>query len=441
MLSDNVKFYIRSPILAFTLPAFPFGMLWLIAPIDFASPGGIKASIIVFSLLVFFALGLCAGFRRFRSSIVRYDVDRRRLRRVVWILSVLGFSGLIVRLLERVFYRAGGEITADFMANRALMEAGGGNGALALLSGILSTSLLALPFYLLLLRRLGDKSVKYTGLLFLSALYPVSDLVLQGSRSTLIVFFGAILATVTTLYNVRPRFSHTALLIFSAILLTWAAGQVFALRTLQMGLDPVVSMYTSGYAHFAPASDPAVAYLSETGFNGLGGLVFAFVHLCQYILHGFYELLYIAENVDEPTTFGLTSFYIPIKIITTISGGAPIEEILSERVLRTGVYTTIFGPMLYDFGSFSSVIASCLLGFGAGTIARLAGRGFLATIPLYILILGLLPFSFIANLFVSGTGQYALMAASFYAILLSFKPFRIIKKNYTESKLPLNDKT
>lgn len=423
MSSGNVTLHIRNPAWVFILPSIFCLALWMLAPIDFIYSGDASAILLAVLLPTFFTLGILIGFRRYHSSEVHINLNITKVRRFTILLSILGASGLTIRLIERIFIRARGSIGADFIVNRELMEAGG-NGALALLGGVLSTLLLLLPFYVILLRRLGEKSWRCALIITLTAAYPISDILLQGSRITLIMYIGTFSAAMMTFHKARLRLRHLISLLLIITGLAWISGQVFALRTEQMGLDPVVSMYTSAYAHFAPASNDVTRYLSSAGIDGLGGLVYAYVHLCQYFLHGFYEFIYVATNVEEPTTHGLQSLYIPAKITSSLMGGENIESLLISGTLRPGVYTTLFGPWVYDFGSYGSLLASLLLGFCTGSLARLLRKGNTSIIPLYIVIIGFLPFSFVVNLFTSGAGQYALLGACLLYIPLSSRSFR-----------------
>lgn len=421
---NEVVFYVRSPLWVFIVPGLLCALLWLIAPVDFVFSGGGQAVVLALIMPLLLMLGMLLGFRRFRSVCVKMQLNRARVQRAVYLISLLGFSGLALRLFERILLRAGGTITSDFMANREMLESGG-SGLVSLIAGILVTFLLLLPFFCLLIRKLGVRRWQYTVLLLASLFYPVSDILLQGSRSTLVVYIGVVLVSWLTLNSLRIRLHFVVMMISAVIGLAWLAGQLFVLRATQMGLDPVASMYLSGYAHFAPASASVIEYLELKELNGGLMFVYAYVHFCQYLLHGIYEFFYILSEVSVPSTYGLQSLYIPVKMLLSLFGGPDMEAILVAGVLRPGVYTTLFGPLVYDFGPWGALLACLVLGFGVGTLVRQVRHGGLGLFPLYIIVLGLLPFSFVVNLFVSGTGQYALLGSVFLATVFSTRWFRM----------------
>jgi hypothetical protein len=306
-------FYIRSPLWVFLVPGVGGALLWLVAPVDFVFSG--ETQTVVFALLMplLLLLGMLLGFRRFGSVRVTMQLNPARVRRAVYLVSLLGFLGLALRLFERIFLRAGGSITSDFMANREMFESGG-SGLISLVAGVLVTFLLLLPFFCFLLRKLEGARWRYTALILASLLYPVSDILLQGTRSTLIIYFGVVFISWLTLNRLRIRLRFFVVILFSIVGLVWLAGKVFVLRTSQMGMDPVASMYLSGYAYFAPASASVIEYLERNELSGSLMLVYAYVHFCQYLLHGVYEFFYILSEVSGVATYGLQSFYIPIKV-------------------------------------------------------------------------------------------------------------------------------
>ena len=101
-----------------------------------------------------------------------------------------------------------------------------------------------------------------------------------------------------------------------------------------------------------------------------------------------------------------------------------MEPIISSGMLRSGVYNTIFGPWLYDFGVFGALLVSLIFGFGVGSFGRLILKGKFSYMPVYLFVVSLLPFLLVVNLFVSGTGQYALFSVAFLMVIFSFRYFR-----------------
>jgi hypothetical protein len=102
-----------------------------------------------------------------------------------------------------------------------------------------------------------------------------------------------------------------------------------------------------------------------------------------------------------------------------------MELLITGGVLRPGVYTTLFGPLVYDFGPWGALLACLVLGLGVGALVRKVKSGGVGFLPLYLIVLGFLPFAFVVNLFVSGTGQYALLGSAFLVAPFSTRWFRL----------------
>lgn len=423
-----VVFRIHSPLKLVFFPAMVIALLWVSAPIDFIFSGDAETLLYSSVLVILFGLGLFCGARRWRSKSIIIEVSMQRVRRLVHLLALFGFSGLLLRFYERVILRAGGEITSDFMANRELI-ASGGSSSLALVAGFFATWLMLLPCAVMLLRKAGDMRMRYRLLAVLSLAYPFFDMVLQGSRSTLVMYAGVVFICFITLNRFRATPRALTLIAVGIVMMPfslWLMGQVFAMRALQMGLDPILSMTTSGYAHFAPVSDELTRYLSATGMEGGNGFVYAFTHACQYLLHGMYEFFYVLKNIQGAGTEGLLSFYIPIKIFSSLAGGGDVEQRIVDGMIRPGVYTTLWGPMVYDFGKLGALMASLFFGYASGALSKKICSGRLEFFPLYFLVFGFLIFGFVVNLFASGTGQYSIYSSLALYFVLRLSTYRPI---------------
>jgi hypothetical protein len=205
------------------------------------------------------------------------------------------------------------------------------------------------------------------------------------------------------------------------LLLSW----VFYLRTSQMGLDPIASMYLSGYAYFAPVKISVTHYLEQSGWNGVAILVYASIHILQYMLHGVFEFLYVLSQVTDAKTYGVLTFYIPMKMLESLTGSLFLESLIDEGVLRVGVFTTFFGPFIYDYGIFGAVVFCFLFAFLIGAVAREVRRGNTNLLLFYILFNSFLPFLFVLNIMVSASGQYALINSFIVSVILLSRKFRL----------------
>lgn len=415
-----LKLKILSPLKIYFLGLIAYLALWIVAPVNFNFQGNSNSIIILILYNLLFVLGLLVGYRRKKDSYTNVLISNKNISKLIKTTAMLGLLGLLVRCFERVFIRSGGAISTDFIANREMISAGG-SGSLALIGALLSSFLYFLPFLILLSRSAGFRYKYHYILLLVSILNPLFDVAFQGSRSSLVMYLSiftiSAIATGTLKFNAKKVMFLLAL----SVILIWFGGSVFWQRTVQLGLDPISSMQTSGYAIFAPASDFVLSYLTNEKNGIISGLLFSAVNFSQYFLHGMYEFFYLAANTNTSTTFGLQTLYIPAKIITSIFGGSDIETLNAKGILRPGVYTTFFGPILYDFGPTGGAIASFCFGSITGLLHRTIYKQKIWWAPLYLIFSAFLPFLFVVNLFTSGGGQYAIISAIPLAILIKSK--------------------
>lgn len=426
MNAPQIKLTILSPLKIYLLGLSIYVALWILAPIDFNFQGNANAVITFVMYNLLFALGLMIGYRRKKDSITYIAINKVNIESLVKVTAALGVFGLLLRCFERVFIRSGGAISTDFIANREMIAAGG-SGSLALIGSLLSSFLYFLPFLIFLSRAAKFRYRYHYILLFASILNPLFDVAFQGSRSSLVMYLSIFTISAMTTGALKFNIKKVIIGAFLSIAFIWFGGSVFWQRTIQLGLDPIASMQTSGYAIFAPASDTVLTYLTHENTSILSGLLFSAVNFSQYFLHGMYEFFYLAANTNTATTYGLQTLYIPAKIVTTLFGGPDIESLNVKGILRPGVYTTFFGPILYDFGPTGGALASFFFGGLTGLLHRLIYKQKIMWAPLFLIFSAFLPFVFVVNLFTSGGGQYAIISAIPLAFLIKYK--KVTKKN------------
>ncbi|SFH29174.1 hypothetical protein [Pseudomonas sp. NFACC45] len=417
MNASVLKLAVFCPHKIFLMGGTVYFFIWLLAPINFSYEGGDFSFVVflIYTSIFYMGMFLSCGRRRGKTLYVHFDV--RLLGILIWLVFLMGVFGLALRIFERIFIRAGGNIGADFMANREMI-ASGGMESVALIGAVLSSMFLFLPFLIFFMRSAGIPRISHFPMLILSAVFAVSDVVLQGSRSGLVIFMAVCLLSVLMTGYIKVSLRNIILGMTAAIALVWFAGMVFWVRTVQMGVDPIASMELSGYARFAPASEGVVNYLTNDGDAGLSGLVYAFTHFSQYITHGVYEFFYLCGLTDGATTYGLQSFYIPSKIVMSLLELGRIEDVLTAGVVRPGVYTTLFGPVLYDFGPLGAGVACLFFAIVIGMVARNVITRNFCWLPMYLIFCTFIPFFAVVNLFTTGLGQYAMIAALLLGIII-----------------------
>ncbi|KFN47905.1 hypothetical protein N790_07080 [Arenimonas malthae CC-JY-1] len=418
-----ISLRISPPHSAFVISIAFYFVVWLLAPLQYSYGGtGMAPVYVAFCVLVFFgALVIGFGSMRARGSAIAIDVIKAN--RLAMALAFMGGGGFVLKMLERVLLRGGGQLGTDFVENRGLLIEGG-SGSLAFAGSLLGAVLVLLPIVVFALQAAGERGWKLRIMLLLSLAYPLSDLLLMGSRSALVGFLGTTLVAAVLFRRVRLTWAGLVSLSVFAIAVTWIMGYVFWLRTAQAGVDPVASMYQSGYSTFVPIRDDTAAELMQTGASGLGSLKYAVVHSSQYLTHGLYELFYAIEGGYGGETRGLQTFYIPSKIVVDGIMGVEIEPIISQGQARPGVFTTLLGPIYYDYGIYGCVLACVLFGWGCGRISRNAASRSGVWIFLHVVVLGLLLFASVMNLFVASSGQYLLLATIAVFVLMRVERFR-----------------
>ncbi|WP_448679747.1 hypothetical protein [Pseudomonas nicosulfuronedens] len=408
-----------------------FIILWTIAPINFIYQGGIKSITILTLCFTFLLLGIALGARSFKSSKIKLQVNPFKFKKLTKYTFTLGVIGISLRVFERIVLRAGGNISSDFAENRELISSGG-SGPLALVSATLSSTLMFLPFLLLLSNKIGIHRRVHSIYFLASLTYPLFDVLYQGSRSTLVMYLSVLLISTATTQSINLKKTKTIAVILTIALPTLISlfglsTYIFIERSTQFGVDPISSMQISGYARFAPASDAMLALLRESGISGFSTAIYSAVNFCQYFLHGLYEFFYLAENTNSATTYGMIEFYIPVKVAASLLGNIKIEETIVSGILRPGVYTTFFGPIIYDFGPVFSVPACFVMGLFFGHAYRRINQGASKWLPFLLIVNSFISFSLVVNLFTSGAGQYLTISSIIMFIMISrlkvfFKP-------------------
>src|SRR5207253_3036717 len=295
MKTKIIKMKIISPLATYTISALALLFLWLVAPIDFIYKGDYASGLVLLSYFVIFYIGLFIGYRRFASTEMYVTPNISQIEKTTRILFYLGGIGLSIRIFERVFLRAGGTISGDFVANREMI-ASGGSGSIALIGAVLASILYFLPFFIFLLRTIGVKRKKYLFYFLISLMNPLFDVALQGSRSSLVMFVSVLLVSAITTKTIRLSFTKLIQGLIAAVALIWLSGSIFWARTIQMGIDPFTSMQDSGYAQFAPPSATVVSYFQQNSDSWFSGLFYSLINFAQYMLHGIYEFFYLTAN-------------------------------------------------------------------------------------------------------------------------------------------------
>jgi hypothetical protein len=429
MKTISIPLRVHSPAMIVLVSTLLQALLYIIAPLSYPEAVSGRSIGALFGFWTCLVLGMALGFRGWRSPITTVTISVPRILFLEKAMLIVGMLGMLIRFYENIVLRAGGSVTANFVANRALISQAGvtqtGSTALSIIAAVLSPSLFFLAIIPVLLRAGGLPRHRDYFLIFLSSMCAVFDLTVMGSRSTTLVWVASVCTAYFTFGNRKLTWIHLFWGSLGLLVFIWICGIVFWVRTSQMGMDPVQSMYTSAYSYLAPIDNSTIRRLSSGDEDEVAGFLYGYAHICQYLLHGVHEFLYLIDNASGRLSYGLQNLYIPAKLIWVFVGTGPIELYMDEYLVRPGVFTTLFGPIYYDFGFAGGLLACLIIGYLSGSLNRRFRSGQFHWLMTYTLITGLLPFTLVASMFTSGTGQYMLIHSLVLAWLLNFSKFSL----------------
>ncbi len=403
----RIEYRFFNPVVLAALSMAIWAVLFTLTPVELPFAPQNDSLWLVGGFGLAFLLGGWLGYRRLRSVRRTVKIRARRLTRITLALLGVGALGFVLRLVDRILIR-GATLTMNFVENREAV-AEGDTSALSFLASLMVHALFFVPL-LVMLRRAGGRRHHYDWLIIAACFtYALSDLLLFGLRYPMLVLAMMTLFSWLTVGNHRMRAWHIVAGTLMLLASTWLMGAIFSLRAEQAGVDPVLSMSRSAYATFLPLSVDGEIFVQTDGT----GIAYGAIHVSQYYLHGLLELLYAVENGNNDFSHGAYSFYIPAKVVWTLLGWEPdIDTVVQDAMVRDYVYTTLFGPLYYDFGTTGGIAAAFLMGLGCGLVARRLARQRWNYLPLYVVICALLPFASAVNIYVMLPGQFVLLVAA-----------------------------
>lgn len=411
---------IPSPMGVFIKGMCFFFLLAIVTPVNYWYWGTLYSLIYIFSCVLTLLTGIILGTRLLyaKSKVVTFRLDIGKLYQRFKVLILFVSIGVFLRLVDRFVYR-GVSLSLDIFENRDALEEGA--NIISILSSFLYPMGFLIPFYLLLIKRF----IYIPRLLMLSSLFltlfPVLDSILFGSRSTLLTFFMIVFFYFYALSGKGFGYQKYLLLIFISLGLILLSGLAFDARTTLMGMDPIDSTQISVYAFFVPLSDDFSSFLRTIQGSFLYFLILGFINFFQYMVHGFFEMLYLVDNFDtDYVYYGYQNFNFIYKFLSALLN---IDfDVSFEYMVRRGSYSTLFGPIFYDFGFFGFIFCF-VVGFFSGLLYRNIVNGKFDLIPLYIYSLLILFFSFVVNFITFAQGLYYIVCFLLFYFLIKFKLF------------------
>lgn len=229
---------------------------------------------------------------------------------------------------------------------------------------------------------------------------------LAGGSRTHIAFLVAALAAARS-FDSKPVTIKSALRGLGAAGLSLLALSIWILqgRLAQSSVSSDQGILLMEQWHFVKFPDWWIAASSR--HPELQAAIYALASLVHYFLHGVFEFanLYDWRSVASPTlTYGAMTFG------STVRGGFMAfgldVPIAAEVKPRVGIYTTLWGDLLADYGVLGTLIASLVLGVMIGVCYRRARRN--ASLGWAVVYAPIVAIVFAAPFFNAISGAYGL---------------------------------
>jgi hypothetical protein len=332
----------------------------------------------------------------------------------VLIVSIIGVS---LKYFDRIVIR-GLNLGADIFSNRESMEGGSGN-----VVGILSSVLAPFSFFpLFLFWKYKLQISKFTKILVFSVfILQVFDSVLLGSRSSLFVIF--IFLIFYLLYFKKLTFTPRKVVLFTGFVFGFIffMNYIFVERTKVFAGDQTyeLALNQSNFNYAITAKPEFKTYFKEQN-STFQNILFTYISTTQYFTHGMFEFSYLYDNFEADYAVGSYTFSVYYRMFNKLIGRDVDLNKIQNLAPRTGVYTTLLGPLYLDFGLFI-ILFMVLFGMFTKKIYYKAQNGNDVDILIYFYLAIVLIFSPVFN-FINGAGGIFLFT--------SFVLLQIITKRY-----------
>ncbi|MCK0108291.1 hypothetical protein MWU58_03230 [Flavobacteriaceae bacterium S0825] len=153
----------------------------------------------------------------------------------------------------------------------------------------------------------------------------------------------------------------------------------------------------------------------------------------QYYTHGVFEFGYLYNNYEGKHHYGGFTFNVIAKFSNIILGTNIDLAKIQDSPVRTGVYTTFFGPIYLDFGWFAPIF---MLFFGMlqGLIFNKTLLGDYKYVPLLFYMLIIDFFMPVINFITSSQGVYIIVSMIVFAKLYKLLTAKLIFKDINGNK-------
>lgn len=389
-----------------------WSVLFFTSPLDVNIRLNYFAFVLIFCCIVAFVLGtISVRVKKKRFAVPKSKMSLYKLFRLVLILSVLGIA---LKAADRFFIR-GISLDVDYFSNRESMEGGSGN-VVAILASILAP-FSYFPLFLMWKYKIQMSKIAQV-VVFGLFVMQVFDSILLGSRSSLFVIFVFLLLYLLFFKKITLTVKNVifaSLFIFGFLYLM---NYIFIERTKIFAGDKAyeIVLRESNFNYTVTSSDKFKKYFDRQS-PLLQNLFFTYITTTQYFTHGMFEFSYLYDNFEKDHSLGSHTFSVYARFINKVIGNEGNTETMETLAPRTGVYTTLYGPLYLDFGWFV-VFFMYLMGLLSKIIYEKAKNGSDGAILLYFYISVVLIFSPVFN-FISGAGGIFLLTTFIIYYFLS----------------------
>lgn len=417
----NISIYIPSPFSVLTWGLSIYMLIFFISPLTPTYEGTIYSwSYLLFSILSLYS-GLVFGYKKisFKGKKIYINANTKLLKKFFNIILMVAIAGVFLRIADK-YYLRGATLALDIVGNREALS-NNDSGVVSIISAIFYPFSFVILFYYLLLKRIKEISLIWLVIVLPISLFPIIDGVLFGSRSSALVFVSLTFFYFKVFGFFNPKINLKSLVLGTIIfgIIISLSGYMFSFRTESLGMDPILSTQTSGYAYFVTLDKEWTTFLYSIQGNFIYYFYIGIINFAQYFVHGVFELLNMVDIFNTNNiTYGGQNFFIIFKFFSKLIN-FDLDFIANAQV-RSGIYTTFFGPIYYDF-SYFGILFSFLFSFITGKLAsNIIYKGKFTLIPLYLYMLVILFFVLVVSLLVSAQGMY-IIVAFYLSHLMSYR--------------------
>lgn len=286
-------------------------------------------------------LGLKFGLKNINHKIIfNKKINYSNIHKVYFFFVIISFIGIILTFYEFFIVRKI-SFGLNFTDNKYQWYTSNATILSSIAAGLQAFSVFLLPFNILIKKKNNENRYFYVSLI-LFLCYVFSHFLL-GNRAP-IIFAISFIFLFKLYFSDKFKIKYL-ILIFP--LLVYISGLVFDIRLKSFDLKLFDSLYFSSYSFQV---GPTSYYLDNQIYNNF--FLTSLYSIYLYLIHGFYEILFLIENSTIFYDYGINLFWLPIKILNIYLN----IDLYSNDIIRTGVYNTFISTFFRDFKFFSPII-------------------------------------------------------------------------------------